>query len=352
MADTDDRTEAATPRRLQKAREEGNVPLTPEAPALAGLAACTLLAMLAGPGLARHLAGQLAVVLAQAHTLDPVAALRATLLAGAALALPFVLVTTLGGVLAALLQTGFLLSLHPLLPDLSRLSPMRGLSRLFGRQGLVQAGLALLKFGVAAAALWRVLGAVWPLLPTALLWDPGTLLERTAREVLHLMLVVLGAQAVLVVLDMLRVRLQHAGSMRMSRHDVREEHRETEGDPLIKGRIRHLRLQRARRNMLRAVRKATVVVINPTHYAVALVYDRSFGSAAPRVVAKGVDAMAARIRAIAEEHHVPLVANPPLARALWRVELDAEIPADLFQAVAEVIAYVWRLRSGVRPSGL
>ena len=352
MADTDDRTEAATPRRLQRAREEGNVPLSPEAPALAGLAACALLAMLAGPGLAKHLAERLATVLAQAHTLDPAAALRATLLAGAALALPFVLAALLAGVLAVLLQTGFLLSLTPLLPDLSRLSPMRGLNRLLGRQGLVQAGLALLKLGLAAAVAWRALGTIWPLLPAALLWDPGTLLERTARQVLRLILAMLGAQAVLVLLDVLRVRLRHATTLRMSRHDVREEHKETEGDPLIKARIRRIRLQRARRRMLRAVPKATVVVTNPTHYAVALVYDRGFGTAAPRVVAKGVDAMAARIRAIAEEHRVPLVANPPLARALWRVELDEEIPPDLFQAVAEVIAYVWRLKSGVRPSGL
>jgi flagellar biosynthetic protein FlhB len=352
VADTDDRTEAATPRRLQRAREEGNVPLSPEAPALAGLAACALLAMLAGPGLVQHLAGRLATVLAQAHTLDPAAALRATLLAGAALALPFVLAALLAGVLAVLLQTGFLLSLQPMLPDLARLSPMRGLNRLLGRQALLQAALALLKFGLVAAVTWRVLGTIWPLLPGTLLWEPATLLGQASRQVLRLILVMLGAQTVLVLLDVLRVRLQHAAGLRMSRHDVREEHRESEGDPLIKARIRRIRLQRARRRMLQAVRKATVVVTNPTHYAVALVYDRSFGTAAPRVVAKGVDAMAARIRAIAEEHRVPLVANPPLARALWRVELDEEIPPDLFQAVAEVIAYVWRLRSGVRPSGL
>jgi flagellar biosynthetic protein FlhB len=137
--------------------------------------------------------------------------------------------------------------------------------------------------------------------------------------------------------------------MRMSRQDIKEEMRESEGDPQVKARLRQLRLQRARQRMMAAVPRATVVITNPTHYAIALVYDRSAGGA-PRVVAKGVDAVAARIRAIAEENNVPLVANPPIARALFRVELDAEIPAEYFQAVAEIIAYVWRLR-GVAAAG-
>ena len=129
----------------------------------------------------------------------------------------------------------------------------------------------------------------------------------------------------------------------MSRQEIRDEQKETEGDPKIKQRIRQIRLQRARRRMLAAVPKATVVITNPTHYAVALAYDRA-KNAAPRVVAKGVDSLAARIREVAEAHRVPLVANPPLARALHRVEVDTEIPAEHFQAVAEIIAYVWRLR--------
>jgi flagellar biosynthetic protein FlhB len=163
------------------------------------------------------------------------------------------------------------------------------------------------------------------------------------------LLAVQAVQAAITVLDILRARLQHAGGLRMSRQEVREEHREIEGDPRMKARRRALQRQRARRRMLAAVPKATVVVTNPTHYAVALTYDRA-RAAAPRVVAKGVDAMAARIRAIAEEHRVPLVVNPPLARALHQVELDSEIPAEHYNAVAEIIAYVWRLRAR-RPAG-
>lgn len=147
--------------------------------------------------------------------------------------------------------------------------------------------------------------------------------------------------------DVLWVRWRHGRQLRMSRQDIQDELKDTEGDPRIRARIRQLRQQRARRRMLAEVPKATVVITNPTHYAVALAYDRA-KHAAPRVVAKGVDAMAARIRDMAADHRVPLVANPPLARALYRVELDAEVPAEHFQAVAEIIAYVWRLRQRVR----
>jgi len=143
-------------------------------------------------------------------------------------------------------------------------------------------------------------------------------------------------------LDLFWVFLRHSRQLRMSRHDIQEEQKETDGDPRVKARIRQIRTFRARKRMLAAVPKATVVITNPTHYAVALAYDRA-KHAAPRVVAKGVDSLAARIREAAEANHVPLVANPPLARALYRVEVDTDIPAEHYQAVAGIIAYVWRL---------
>ena len=128
---------------------------------------------------------------------------------------------------------------------------------------------------------------------------------------------------------------------------MQDEHKEAEGDPAHKAKLRAMRRARARRRMMAAVPKAAVVITNPTHYAVALAYERG-GGGAPRVVAKGMDAVAARIRALAAENRVPLVANPPLARALHAVELDQEVPAEHFKAVAEIIAYVWRLRGQAR----
>ena len=146
---------------------------------------------------------------------------------------------------------------------------------------------------------------------------------------------------------MIRTRISFNASLRMTRQEQRDEHRDSDGDPHVKGRIRQIRMQRAKRRMMQAVPQATVVVTNPTHYAVALVYDRATNGA-PRVVAKGMDEMAARIREVARAAGVPLVANPPLARALYPLPLDAEVPAEQFKAVAELIAYVWRLKAVAR----
>ncbi len=241
-----------------------------------------------------------------------------------------------------LLQTGFLLSPAAIAPRLSRISPMAGLRRLWSLDRLAETGLSALKLGAVGFAVWRLLAAELPRLAGAPFRDPATLPAALSTAVLRLLLTVLLVQGAIAILDVLRVRLHHARGLRMSRQEMRDEQKETDGDPRVKQRLRRLRMQRARRRMLAAVPKATVVITNPTHYAVALAYERGRG-AAPRIVAKGVDAMAERIREVARAHGVPLVPNPPLARALHGLELDTEIPAEHYKAVAEIIAFVWRL---------
>jgi flagellar biosynthesis protein FlhB len=258
-------------------------------------------------------------------------------------AAPFVLAAMLAGVAAALGQTGFLFNPASLMPDLARLSPGRGLKRVLSVSVLLEAGKSLLKMGVVGWAGWHVLAGALPDLPQAMFWDPGTLADRVLRQVLRVLVAMLAAQAAIATLDVVWERVRHGRGLRMSRQELKEEHRETDGDPLVKRRIRRLRMQRAKQRMMAAVPKATVVLTNPTHYAVALAYDRG-NAGAPRVVAKGMDEMAARIRVLALESRVPVIANPPLARALYRVELDSEIPAEHYKTVAEIIAYVWRLR--------
>ncbi len=344
----EDRTEAATPRRLQKAREEGQVPVSRELTSFAGLAAVSLTLVLAGPGVAHDLALRLSVFLARAHEFDPVgaSAYRLAGVAWIAASAPFVLAAMFAGITVVLLQTRFLLSATGLRADLSRISPRAGIRRLLGADNLVEAGKSLVKIAVLVIVLWRVLRADMAGLLLAPFGDSNQLLARSMPPVLHVLLVVLAAQAGLAVLDYGWVVLRHSRGLRMSRHDIIEEQKETEGDPRVKARLRQIRMFRARKRMLAAVPKATVVITNPTHYAVALAYDRA-KHAAPRVVAKGVDTLAARIREVAEASRVPVVANPPLARALYRVELDADIPAAHYQAVAEIIAYVWRLGRSV-----
>ena len=340
----EDRTEAPSQKRLDQAREEGRVPISREVPHLVGLGAATMVLMMLGPQLGRR-------VMALQHLpagLDGFDATRTgTVLAqatltGVMICGPMIAAVLVAGVAATLLQTGGLLNTKALMPDLARLDPRRGLKRIGGKDTLVQAARSLAKLVILAVICWRAMQGELPALGHAPFWQPALLADRLVRAVLHILVLLVAAQAGIVALDILWVRYTHNKSLRMSKQEQRDEYKESEGDPHVKGRRRQMQRARARQRMMQAIPTATVVVTNPTHYAVALTYERG-GKGAPRVVAKGVDEVAARIREAAREHRVPLVASPPLARALYRVELDAEIPTEHFQAVAEIVAYVWRL---------
>ncbi len=351
-ASQEDRTLPATQRRLMRAREEGDVPMSRELPVLAGLVAATLVLAVNGPQIAHDLALRLRVFLmrADAPALAGAAGLHRAFAALAGALAPVVLPVLLAGLLAVVAQTGFLLHSGALKPQPNRVSPLSGLRRLFSAESAVEGVKSVGKIAILGGMTWQVMRGDFPQLRMASHWTLPALLGVTTRAVLHLLMAMLATQAVIAAADVLWVRFRHARKLRMTRQEIQDEQKETEGDPRIKLRIRQIRQQRARRRMLAAVPKATVVITNPTHYAVALAYERT-RNAAPRVVAKGIDAVAARIREVAEANDVPLVANPPLARALHRVELDTEIPAEHFQAVAEIIAYVWRLRGQVRQAG-
>ncbi len=346
-ADAEDRTEAPTPKRVERARSAGQVPLSRDAVGLATLLCATVAGMLALPAMGAEWLRAVRVSLsAGAAGADAVGAQGLALLrVGALTALPVLLAVAVAAVAAAMAQTGGLVHGKALAPSLSRLNPLSGLKRLFGPKGAAEVLLGLAKTGVVGAAVWHALDL--DALLSALHRPAGGLLQDLGAALLRLFLHAAAAHAVLAAADVFWVRWRHLRQLRMSREDLRQEMRESEGDPHVKGRFRRLREGRARRRMLAEVPKAAVVVTNPTHYAVALAYEQG-QSAPPRIVAKGVDAVAARIREAASEHGVPIVPNPPLARALWRLELDTEIPAERWQAVAEIIAFVLRLR---RPRG-
>jgi len=342
--EAEDRTEAPTPRRLEKAREQGQVPLSREAVGFATLLGGTLAAALALPPLGLEWLRAAYVLLASAAEQETGPAMLALLRASLLALLPVLVAVSLAAILATMVQTGWLLHGQALAPKLSRLNPLAALKRLFGPEGLAELARTLAKLGIVGLALWRAVDL--SVLQATLHRPPGALLAEAGHGALRLLLASLAAFALVAGLDLLWVRWRHIRQLRMSREDLREELRESEGDPQVKGRLRRLRESRARQRMLAAVPKAAVVITNPTHYAVALSYDQGQATA-PRLVAKGVDAMAARIRAMAEEHGVPIVANPPLARALYRLEPDTEIPPEHWQVVAEIIAYVWRLQGRV-----
>jgi flagellar biosynthetic protein FlhB len=354
-ADAEDRTEAPTPKRVEKAREDGQVPLSRDAVSLATLLCATLVGMLtlpaAGAEWLRAMRVALSVGAAGAAAGDGMAIgaeAFVVLRAGALAALPVLLAVAVAAVAATMGQTGGLVHGKALAPSWSRVDPVSGFKRLFGVKNAAEVLRALAKMALVGAVAWRHLDL--DALQGALHRPAGAMLGEVAAALLHLLLAVAAALAVVAGADLAWVRWRHHRQLRMSREDLRQEMRDSEGDPHVKGRLRRLRESRSRRRMLAEVPKAAVVVTNPTHYAVALAYDQG-QAAPPRVVAKGVDAMAARIREAAAEHGVPIVPSPPLARALWRLELDTEIPAEHWQAVAEIIAYVLRLRRPPARSG-
>lgn len=341
--DAEDRTEAASSRRLEKARQDGQVPLSKEAVGFATLAAATLAAAFVLPGAGMALLGAARGLLASAgEARDTAGAARALLLPAASVLLPVMGAAVFAAIAATLAQTGLLVRAAALAPDLKRLDPIAAAKRLLGPQALIELLRTLLKFALVGAGLWYA--AEPARLAAALALPSGMLLAEAGRAAMRLLTAALIAYALIAALDVVHARWKHARDLRMTKEELREEAKDTEGDPQIKARLRQIRQSRARQRMLSAVPRAAVVITNPTHYAVALAYDQG-SAAAPRLVAKGVDAVAARIRAAATEHGVPIVANPPLARALYRLDPDTEIPAEHWEAVAHIIAFVWGLRA-------
>jgi flagellar biosynthetic protein FlhB len=356
MADNEnqqDRTEQPTAKRLEQAREQGQVPRSSDLSASAVL-------LLAAGGLeliGRWSGGQLnalmrsGLTLSRQSALDESAAVGA--FAGAArhalyACAPLFALTVLAALAApiALGGRGF----HPqaLAPDFSRLSPGAGFARMFSLNGAVELAKAFGKFLalalVAVLVLWQHSGAI-----LALGAQPAPVaIAHAASMAAFALLMLSGTLALIAAVDVPWQLWRYTQGLRMTREQIRDEMKETEGAPEIKGRIRKIQNERARRRMMREVPRADVVVVNPTHFAVALRYDEQ-RMRAPLVVAKGQDLIAARIREIAEEHQVPIFEAPPLARALHRhVDLNAEIPASLYVAVAQVLTYLAQVRAARR----
>lgn len=352
-SDREDRTEEPTQRRLDDARRRGELPIARDVHHAAFFAAATAIAATAPHWAGAELVPVLRALLAHAATGVPGPDALALRLgeAGRAVvqALLWPAVAVLAAVVAsALLQGGIAWSTEALAPKAERISPLAGARRLFGATALVEFAKTLLKVVVAGTAVVLAVRPYWPVVEQAAAMTlPATLVTLGALLV-RALAAVAAVLAVLALLDTVHRRFAHRRRLMMTRQEVKDDLRQAEGDPIVKQRLRALRLQRARRRMMAQVPKATVVVTNPTHYAVALRYDPSM--AAPVVVAKGTDRIALKIREIARAHGVPVMENPPLARALHRqVEIDAAIPPELYKAVAELIAVVMRM--GRRPAG-
>lgn len=344
----DDKTEEPTQRRLDQAIERGDVAKSQELVTLFLLGGFTLALMISAGPLSKGLATDLRAFLMNAHQVPAdgggllAAARRAAAAGFVALVVPAAIVA-LAALFGAGIQHRLLWTATPLAPKLERISPLAGAKRLFGKEAVVQFVKGLLKIAVVGAAATAVLWGERDRLDAYARLDVSAILPAALALAVKLMGAILAVYAVLAAGDWFYQRYTWMERQRMSRRELKEEFKEQEGSPEIKARVRQIRQSRLRKRMMAAVPTATVVVTNPTHYAVALRYES--GMAAPVCVAKGVDALALRIRQVAGEHGIAIVENPPLARALHAtVDIDEEIPVEHYKAVAEVVGYVLRLR--------
>ena len=352
-----EKTEQATPKRQQEAREKGQVPRSRELNTLgvmlAGAGALVLMGEQLGSGIAhmmrQGLIHERSQIFDSAHLAN---ALAERLLSALVTLAPFLLVVLLAAIATPLLMGGWSFSAKAMAFKAEKLDPIKGLKRIFALRGLLEMLKAMGKFVlVGAVAVFWLQRLADDLLGLSL--QPVTQALHSGAYICALSLLVLST--VLVVIAAIDVPFQlwdHAKKLRMTKQEVRDEVKDTEGKPEIKSRIRQAQQEMAQRRMMEEVPKADVIVTNPTHFAVALKYDQS-KMRAPRVVAKGADLVAARIREVAEQHNVPLFSAPPLARAIFAsTKLGKEIPVNLYAAVAQVLTYVYQLKQAKQSGGV
>jgi flagellar biosynthesis protein FlhB len=348
FGDDAERTEAATPRRREKAREEGQAIKSREVVITAVFLGNVLFFSFVDTSLYEHmltLTREAFVTMGDVEfSLAGMQHLYIRYLTHLATMLLPLLLTTFALTLGChLLQTGFLFSLNSLAPQWSHINPAQGLQRLLSIQGLNELVKSLLKIGLIGYIMYRTIMSEVESFIMLSARDVGSIAQYVGQSTLRVCVRAASVMLALAVFDYAWQRWQFEKSLRMSKQEIKEESKAQEGDPQIKARIRSIMREMARKRMMQDVPKATVVVTNPTHLAIALVYQRE-EMVAPQVVAKGAGYVAERIKAIAQEHAIPLVENKPLAQQLFKtVDIGEVIPEGLYKAVAEILAYVYRL---------
>jgi flagellar biosynthetic protein FlhB len=358
MADNDqDKTEQPTSRKREEARSEGNVAVSMELATffviMGGLVMLYFSGLWMAGGIMKFMREPVFPFNAELNVQSAVALYRVVLRQYYIIMLPAFMIP-LFGVLAYVLQNGINLTLKPLVPNFSKIDPISGTKKIFSVNSLMNLAKSVLKVGVLGYVMYINVRKEWHFMPSLVEMEVVSTFVFVTTVAFKIMLKSVWVLAVIAVVDYAYQKWQFEKGLMMTKEEVKEENRESEGDPLVKSRIRSVQREQARKRMMQAVDTADVVVTNPTHLAVAIKYDR-LKADAPVVVAKGAGLIADRIKELAQENMVPIVEDKPLARSLFKhVEIGMEIPMGLYKAVAEILAYVYRLsaaRSAV-PEGV
>ncbi len=357
--DASSKTEEPTPHKLAEARKKGDVAKTQDLPQIASLAGAFAVLAIGGGWLAQDMTTRLLPFISRPQAMDlsgqgGVNVAYSAIMATMPALIAVMVSACFAGVAGNLVQHGLLFTGEKLKPDLKKVSPLEGFKRIFGADGWVQFLKSTLKIGATGAVAWWVLAPHSQELQALAAAEPAAILPATMALTKALFFAVMAFSLVTAGADWLWQRQRFMKRMKMSREELKEEFRQSDGDPHVKAKQKQIRAEKSRQRMMQAVPGATVVVMNPTHYAVALKYEAGT-SAAPECVAKGLDELALRIRAVAEEAGVPVIEDAPLARALYATtEVDRMIPEAHYEAVAKIIGFVLgeerkKARSARRP---
>ena len=347
MADDAEKTEEPTPKKIEDARKEGNVPKSQDASGVVTLFVAILTVLMIFPFIAQHMIQLFKYYFSLVGTpLDKLFMIDIAIVTFKEILLmvmPLALAVAVAGVIAALAQFGFLFTTKAIMPDFKKIDPIKGTKNLFSMKKMIEGLKITLKAFTTLGIGFIFFFYFIQELPTVALFSLGDQLEWLKDKMLIIAFVMLFVIFIFAVLDVIIVRKQYFDGLKMSKQEVKDEMKNMEGDPLIKSKIRQIQMEASRKRMMAEVPNADVVITNPTHYAVAIKYDDE-KSHAPIVVAKGVDHIAQQIKKIARESNIHIVQNPPLARSLYaEVDVEKPIPEALFAAVAEVLAYVYKM---------
>ena len=346
MADDAEKTEEPTPKKIEDARKEGNVPKSQDASGVVTLFVAILAVLMLFPYMSSHVRllfkyyfSLVGTPLDKLFMIDiAIITIREILL----IILPLATAVAVAGVVAALAQFGFLFTVDAIQPKFSKIDPIKGTKNLFSVKKLIE-GMKVTFKSLTTLGVGFIFFFYFILeLPTVALFGLDDQLDWLVDKAIIIAFVMLFIIFIFAIIDVIIVRKQYFDGLKMSKQEIKDEMKNMEGDPLIKGKIRQKQMEMSAKRMMAEVPNADVVITNPTHYAVALKYEET--KRAPVVVAKGMDQVAQQIKKIARENNVHIVQNPPLARSLYAdVELDKQIPEELFAAVAEVLAYVYKM---------
>jgi flagellar biosynthetic protein FlhB len=340
MAEYDEKNQQATPRKRQKAKEQGQIPRSNEVVSMAAMAGAILTLFFGSKHFMTNISSIMTRLMGLKYGTDPLIVFRTACSEALIIVIPFFVASSVLAIFASLIQGGF--SIKPFKAELNKINPFDGIMRIFSKNSLFEFMKSFFKFSIGVYFVYYVIKKVLNDLPLLMTKDINVLANESGHIIMKVILYGFLFLFVIALFSYFIERWRFEQSLKMSQEEIKEELKETEGDPLLKSRIKSIQREMARKRMMQEVPKATVVITNPTHIAVALKYDEKSMSA-PQVIAKGIDFIAEKIKEIAKREGIPIVEDKPLAQTLSKIKINEYIPEELYKAVAKILAHIYKL---------